>query len=271
MNDRRTASPVLAQEIEGGIAWITLDRPQTLNTISAQMLDELDALFARLQADSSVRAVVLTGAGRAFCAGADLSELAGQADSSPASFLRHVERTFERLRSFPKPVIAAINGVTAGGGLELALCADFIVAAEGASISDGHANVGAIPGGGATAMLPRVLGPLFAKYLMLTGEAVKAEQLVPLGLVARTFPAETFKESVRALAARVANHSSTSLAAIKRLVAFGLEQSSLKAAIAEEARENADYIADGDFAEGVRAFLEHRAPRFKNLGGEARA
>lgn len=271
MDDDRAASRVIEEEAHDGVAWLTLNRPQALNALSAQMLDELDALMTRLAAEPEVRVLVITGSGRAFCAGADLSALSAQEPgASVLSFLKRVERTFARLRAFPKPVIAAINGVTAGGGLELALCTDFILAVEGASISDGHANVGAIPGGGASAMLPRLLGPSYAKYLMFSGEAVKAEQLVPMGLVAKVFPAAAFEASVRTLALRIAGNSPAGLAAIKRLVAAGLEQPSLGAAIVEESREIARYLAGEDFAEGVQAFLERRTPKFSNGGGEVR-
>ncbi len=272
-NDTEANAPAggscLHAEVRDRVAWVTLNRREALNTLSIGMLEELDVLFAALHADADVRAVVITGAGRAFCAGADLSGLnVGESSSALSAFLATVEQTFSRLRSFPKPIVAAVNGIAAGGGLELALCADFIVAVAGASISDGHSNVGAIPGGGASAMLPRILGPLQAKYLMLTGDSMKAEELVPLGLVARVFPAAEFEASVHALATRLARNSPAGLAAVKRLVASGLEQPSLAVAIAEEARENARHAEGADFAEGVRAFLGRRKPQFENLKPE---
>ena len=262
-------NPYVHVEVSDRVAWLTLNRPETLNTISISMLEELDALFSAIRTDADVRAVVITGAGRAFCAGADLSDLnVGKSNSALSEFLATIAQTFGRIRSFPKPIVAAINGIAAGGGLELALCADFILASEGASISDGHSNVGAIPGGGASAMLPRIIGPLQAKYLMLTGESMKAEDLVPLGLVARVFPAAELKASVHAIAMRLAGNSPAGLAAIKRLVASSLEQPSLAVAIAEEASENARHAEGADFAEGVRAFLDRTKPQFRNLTPE---
>ena len=144
-------------EEAGPVAWVTLDRPDRLNAIDDRMAGEIGDVLDRLEADGRTRVLVLTGSGRAFCAGADLTPRGGEVD--PTALLPFIERTQDlliRLRRSPLPVIAAINGVTMGGGLELALAADLVVASAGARIGDGHANVGVLPGSGRS--LSMVLG-----------------------------------------------------------------------------------------------------------------
>lgn len=256
----------LALHRDDGVAWITLDRPAALNAFDRTMLDEIDSVLEALRDDDAVRVVVVTGRGRAFCAGADLGCVASEAndpDGSARPFLEVVQATFGRLREFPKPVIAALNGITMAGGLELALCCDILLAAEDAPIADAHSNVGVIPGAGGCSMLPRLVGPAYAKYLVFSGETVSAADLHRVGLIARLYPADALIEGAAALAARIARKSPLALRHAKRVIDEGLREPDPAAAMRLEIAANAAYAGSRDFREGVRAFAERRQPRFE--------
>lgn len=250
--------------INNRVAWVTLNRPDALNALSVTMLAEIEALLHRLENDDDARVLVLTGAGRAFCAGADLKGVAAEAASDqPAKpFLERVQACFLKLRAFPKPVIAALNGVAMGGGLELAMCCDIIVAADDAKIADAHANVGVLPGAGGCAVLPRLIGAPFAKLMVFSGETVLAPELHRLGLIARLFPREGLADGARALAERIADKSPLGLRHMKRLIDQGLEQANVATALSMELVANASYGHSLDFAEGMAAFAERRKPVF---------
>jgi enoyl-CoA hydratase/carnithine racemase len=181
-------------ERRGSTAWITLNRPQEMNALSDTMCSELLAAIEQIERDPQIRVLVLTGAGRAFCAGADLKGVFESAGTEPGAgdpmtaFLDLVAGMIERLRALPKPTIAALNGLTMAGGLELAMACDLIIAAESTRIGDAHANFGVFPGAGGTAVLPRRIGATAAKYLLFTGDTQSAAELVPLGLVNRVVP-----------------------------------------------------------------------------------
>jgi enoyl-CoA hydratase/carnithine racemase len=245
------------------VATVTLARPHVLNAISVEMLDELERVFADAAANDSVRVVVIRGEGRAFCAGADLSAVGDAVANGGGSdpFLSRIATVLGGLRNMPKPVIAAINGIALGGGLELALCADIVVASDAAKIGDGHVRFGVIPGAGGTAILPRILGPVVAKYLLFTGEAVPAVELAHTGLLAAVYPADRFDEKLVALAERIAEKSPLGLRVIKRLVAEGLE-TSVTGALELELEANKRYSTSEDMKEGARAFAEKRKPLF---------
>ena len=190
----RNEFSTLQLQRRGAAAWITLNRPDAMNALSGAMCDELSPLLARLGRDPEVRVLVLTGAGRAFCAGADLKGVLGDSADAPGAddplnaFLDRVSDTIDRLRALPKPTIAALNGLTMAGGLELAMACDLMIAAESARIGDAHANFGVFPGAGGTAVLPRRIGPTAAKYLLFTGDTQSAAELLPLGLVNPVVP-----------------------------------------------------------------------------------
>lgn len=250
--------------VKSQVAWITLNRPAALNAISREMLQELtvaiDHVITLVPAD--VRVLVVTGAGRAFCAGADLQSVSGTTENSCDSMPHAIQSFLSRLRKLPLPVIASINGLAMGGGLELALHCDIIVANESAKIADAHANVGVLPGAGGAAILPRLIGPVFAKYMVFTGETVTAADLYRLGLIAKVFSASELAEGTRTLAERIAQKSPLGLARMKRLIDDGLEQSNLDTALAMELIANELHSHSHDYAEGISAFLEKRQPRF---------
>jgi enoyl-CoA hydratase/carnithine racemase len=251
-------------EQAGSVAWITLDRPDNLNTINDRMTTEIGDALDRCEADDVTSVLVLTGSGRAFCAGADLAPPDG-GEVDPSAMLPFIERTQDlliRLRDTPMVVIAAINGITMGGGLELALAADIVVAAADARIGDGHANVGVIPGAGGATVLPRRISPGLAKYLLFTGDTVSAEDLRTAGLVARVFPSQELRTGTQEIADRIAARSPLAHATVKRLVTEGLAAPDEAEAIRAELRAMRTYAHSHDMAEGVRAFLARRPPVF---------
>ena len=258
----------LRHETRAQTAWLTLNRPDAMNALSDTLCDELAAAIDRIERDRDVRVVVLTGAGRAFCAGADLKGVfeggtAAPGDGDPLNaFLDRIAGMIDRLRVLPKPTIAALNGLTMAGGLELAMACDLIVAAEGARIGDAHANFGVFPGAGGAAVLPRRIGPTAAKYLLFTGDTMPAAELVPLGLVNRVVPdAELFAE-VDKLAARIAAKSPLVLRRMKQAVADGLDQPQATALRLERLVLEA-HRHSHDIGEGLAAFVGKRKPEFK--------
>lgn len=260
MND-----PQILVDIEAGVAWMTLNRPHDLNALSAQMLGELNEALGLIEKDDDVRCVVLTGAGRAFCAGADLKFLAGIApetrDEATLEFLGLVGATVSRLERLPKPVIAAVNGVTVAGGLELLLSCDLVLAAESARIGDGHAKYGLVPAAGASVRLPRRIGATRANYLFFTGELLPATSLLSAGLVNEVVPDQELRKAATALAAKIVVKSPIFLRLMKQLTASA-QDGTQEDALNRELDLNATYTSSHDRNEGLAAFLEGRAPVF---------
>jgi len=210
-----------------------------------------------------VRTLVLTGAGRAFCAGVDLSAIGAQADlaSATAAFMRAAQPATEALQHCPKPVIAAVNGHALAGGLELVLRCDLVVAAQEARFGDAHANFGLVPGGGSTALLPRRVGVSMAKYLIFTGAQVEPAVLQAAGLVLRAVPRAGLQAAVDEVAAALADRSPSGLALCKRLIDEGLELAEAEA-VQREAAAALDHCRSRDVAEGLAAFAARRKPVF---------
>lgn len=251
-------------DIQSRVAWLTLNRPDALNAISREMVAELNAAIDHIECagPDTVRVLVITGAGRAFCAGADLASVAASAGQSGPSMPAAIQMLLRRVRKLPLPVIAALNGITMGGGLELALHCDIVVAADNAKIADAHANVGVLPGAGGAALLPRLIGPAFAKYMVFSGATVSAADLHRLGLIVQIFAPDELATGARALAERLASKSPLGLARMKRLIDDGLEQANLDTALAMELTANELHAHSHDYAEGLAAFHGKRAPLF---------
>lgn len=252
-------------KIGDGVAWLTLNRPDAMNSMTRALLEALRATLAAADNDPSIRVVVLTGNGSAFCTGADLNELLqpdGSIDPDELlEFVRFAGSTIECLPALSKPVIAAVNGFALAGGLELALACDFVVAAKSARLGDAHANYGLLPGGGGAARLARVVSPSVARYLAFTGDSVPAAELVPLGLVNEVVDDEQLEERTGELAARIAAKSAPGLARMKRLINDGLEQP-LATALRMEHQALAVHVHSADMREGLAAFRERRKPHF---------
>jgi len=252
-------------DVADAIATITLDRPEALNALTGAMLADLLAAFRRSARDRAVRAVVLTGAGRAFCAGQDLKErLAPDAPPLAVVVRERYNPIITAMRMLDQPIVGAINGVAAGAGASLALACDVRLAAETASFALAFGRIGLVPDSGATWFLPRLIGPAKAAELALTGATLSAEDAERFGLVARVVPAETLAAETRDVAARLAALAPVALAQTKR----ALERSwslDLDTALEEEAWRQGIAGATEDHAEGIAAFVEKRPPRFRGV------
>ena len=219
-----------------------------------------------MEADKDVRALVFTGAGRAFCAGYDLKyvlDIVSRQDPEEIRrFMAGALALSTRIAGCEKPVIAAVNGIAAAGGLELILSCDLAIAAEGVRIADAHANYGLLPGAGGSAMLPRRIGPARAKYLLYSGEFVAAETLRDWGLFNAVVPADKLLGEVEQLAAKITAKSPLVIRRMKHLVDDGLDSSLAVALRAETKAWEAHALAE-DFMEGLTAFSEKREPDYK--------
>jgi enoyl-CoA hydratase/carnithine racemase len=251
---------------DGAVAWLRLNRPGAMNALDAATLHSLDRHLTRLGAEPATRVVVLTGTGRAFCAGADLKAVAdsggGVQPDTVIDFVRHIGRVVTKLATFPKPVIAAVNGLALAGGLELLLACDLVVASDQARIGDAHANYALLPGAGGSARLPRLVGPRLAKQLLFTGASVPAADLVARGLVNEVVPADELQRRTTELARTIAEKSPLTLAHMKRLVADGLDQP-LAGALRMELDTIEAYVASDDIREGLAAFRDKRTPVYQ--------
>jgi enoyl-CoA hydratase len=256
----------LLYEVHDQVALVTLNRPERMNTLGGPMKEELrDALLQRARNDGEVRAVVLTGAGeRAFCAGADIKERVAQNLSLPEYHLRQraTHELFRGIETLEKPVIAAINGVALGGGLELALCADIRLCASHAKLGLPEARIGALPAAGGTQRLPRLVGMGWAKQLMLSCEHIDAELALRIGLVTQVLPGAELLGAALALAGRIAANAPLSLRFIKQAVDLGL-QVGIEAGLEYERYAAAIVVSSEDRREGMQAFVEKRQPVFK--------
>jgi enoyl-CoA hydratase len=255
----------LIVEHRGPVSWLYFNRPQALNAISIACMGELRQALIELRDREATRVIVLSGKGRAFCAGADLTGALPDPTAPPslkkgfADVATEMELVFSALT---KPVIAALNGITCGGGLEMALMCDFILATESAKIGDAHANFGAMPGGGATVRLPRVVGPNMAKFLMFTGELLLAPQMLEIGLVTRVFKDDAFEAEVQALAEKIAGKSPLGLARMKSLIDDSFDVPT-GMALKIEKLVSSRHMLSFDATEGGKAFGEKRKPAFR--------
>jgi len=256
--------PVLLMEAFGPVTRLTLNRPKAMNSLNLALLAELESHLVALAADDEARVLVLTGAGHAFCAGADLKEILAGRDLAPgeADFLDRANVVFGLLRNFPKPVIAALNGVTMAGGLELAMCADIVVAADSATIADAHANFGVFPGAGGAAVLPRLVPLNMAMYLLLSGKSLSAAEMKACGLVSEVHPADALADATLALAQHIAKKSPSALRRMKAVARSSADKTRDDALLHEQAMLR-EHMRSFDFAEGLQAFGEKRAPQFQ--------
>ncbi len=254
----------LIVEHRGRVSWVYLNRPQALNAISYECMRELRRVWIELRDREETRVIVVSGKGRGFCAGADLIDAPSPSErpGPQAPFLEEGTKMEEVLLALPKPVIAAVNGVCCGGGLELAMMCDFIVAAASAKIGDAHANFGALPGGGATVRLPRIVGASWARYLMYTGDLFPASEMAAIGLVNRVVEDGQLEIEVQALGEKIASKSPLGLKRMKMLINDGLDMPA-DLAMKMEKLVSAEHMRSNDAAEGGRAFKEKRKPEFR--------
>ena len=242
-------------ERDGAIATIRLDRPP-MNALAAQGQDELAAAAADVAADPAIRAVVIYGGGKVFAAGVDVKEMADVGYPRMAVDSRRLQAAFTSVAKIPKPVVAAVNGYALGGGLELALCADFRVAGESARLGQPEILLGIIPGAGGTQRLPRLIGPARAKDIIYTGRFVSAAEALEIGLVDRVVPdAETY-QTARDLVARYATGPALALRAAKQAIDDGLE-ADLDIGLEIERLHFSGLFATEDQRAGMRSFIEN--------------
>ncbi|NTE68275.1 enoyl-CoA hydratase/isomerase family protein [Agrobacterium tumefaciens] len=250
-------------EQQNGIAEIRLNRPHRLNAVVQQLYDELFEALALAEADRTVRVVVLTGEGRAFCVGADLKEhKAGRTAFDRRQYLRGEQLVCKRLYEFPKPVVAAVNGFAMGAGAELAIAADFIVMAESARVALPELGLGTFLGGGVTALLPRLVGLAKARELVFLGERIDGQEAVRIGLAIRTFPDEGFLDAVRAFAGTIASKAPYSME-LAKLQLNKAAETGFDAALSAELEGMMFCSTTRDWQEGIDAFAEKRQPVFK--------
>ncbi len=251
-------------ECGDGIGRLTLARPERLNALDKATGEEILDAVVRLRDDSDVRAIVLTGEGRAFSAGGDIREMS-RAGELPESFfeelLATLNRTILAIAETPKPVIAAVNGVAAGLGFNLALAADIRVAARNAEFSQAFLKIGLIPDGGGTFLLPRIVGWARATELILTARTVSSEEALRLGIVHEVVDDDEFPASVEAWARRLADGPTAAIGRVKQLLAHSLT-ADLKSQLRFEREMQMASGKTSDFREGIAAFSEKRPPRF---------
>jgi len=252
----------LLTERRGSVLWLTLNRPAALNAVTAPMLDALVAAIEAGERDPEVRAIVLTGSGRGFCAGADLKASAKRSPEEGAKFVRKIGELTNLIEASGTPVIAAVNGIAVAGGLELVLSCDIVVAAESAVLGDSHSNFAMFPGAGATVRLPRKIGINNAKYLMLTGETPTAREWLALGLVSMVVAGDELHDSVERLAEKIASKSPLVLARMKLALNDSLDQP-VTIGLRYERALAAAHSYSYDRAEGLTAFREKRTPQFE--------
>jgi enoyl-CoA hydratase/carnithine racemase len=255
---------VLLFETIGEVARLTLNRPRAMNALNLAMLEQLKQRLDEIAGNDELQVLILVGAGSAFCAGADLQEvLAGSTlPAGEADFLDRSTVVFDQLRNFPKPVIAALNGITMAGGLELAMCADIVVAAERATIADAHANFGVYPGAGGAAVLPRLIPLNIAMYLLMTGKSLSAAEMKTYGLVCEVHADAELESAALELARHIAKKSPIALRRMKE-VARASADKSRDDALRHEQVMLRQHLRSYDLQEGLRAFSEKRAPQFK--------
>ena len=256
-------STVLVElDADAAVATITLNRPEALNALTVPMKVELLGAFRQVERDATVRAVILTGAGRAFCAGQDLRERL-EPDAAPlgVEVRERYNPIIRAMRGLPKPIVGAINGVAAGAGGSLAMACDIRIASEAATFSLAFGRVGLVPDSGATWFLPRLVGATRAAELALLNDPVAAPDAVRLGLVGRVVPAEQLATEAGSVAARLAAGAPKAIALTKRALDAAWTRD-LDAALEYEAQLQDMAGRTKDHAEGLAAFMEKRPPRF---------
>ncbi|MFJ7648811.1 enoyl-CoA hydratase [Lysinibacillus sp. NPDC097279] len=248
--------------LPGNIGLITLSRPEAANAMSVQLLNDLSATLDKINADPAVRVVLLSGAGeKAFCAGADLKERKGMSDHQVKQVVQLIGATIAKVESLAQPVIAVLNGVAFGGGLELALACDLRIAATHIKVGLTETSLGIIPGAGGTQRLPRLIGIGKAKELIYTARRIDAEQAKHLGIVEYVYEGHEVQEKAQQLALEMAKNAPLSLIQAKNAINNGVEVD-LATGLKIESLAYSALIPTEDRLEGLQAFQEKRAPQY---------
>jgi 2-(1,2-epoxy-1,2-dihydrophenyl)acetyl-CoA isomerase len=249
--------------LENGVLTLTLNRPSVFNSFNRSMALQLQAELDRCNTDDHVRVVVLTGEGKAFCAGQDLAEATDPHGPALQEIVgKHYNPIILKIRALEKPVIAAVNGVAAGAGANIALACDLVIAKESAAFIQAFSKIGLIPDSGGTFFLPRLVGMQKALALMMTGEKVAAKDAEKMNMIYKAVPDTEFDSMVSQLAQQLAKMPTKALGLTKKAVDAGFNQD-LSAQLALEEKLQTQAGQTHDFKEGVQAFLEKRSPEFK--------
>jgi 2-(1,2-epoxy-1,2-dihydrophenyl)acetyl-CoA isomerase len=249
--------------IENGVAIITLNRPEKLNSFNREMALLLQTELDKCATNKEVRCIYITGAGKGFCAGQDLAEVVDPNGPGMAKILsEHYNPIITQIRSIPKPIVAAVNGVAAGAGANLALACDIVVATQSASFIQAFSKIGLIPDSGGSYHLPRLIGFQRASALMMLGDKVSATDALQMGMLYKVFSDESFIEESKKIAATLAQMPTKALAYIKHALNESASNN-LQQQLSLEDEYQQKAAATNDFTEGVAAFLEKRSPNFK--------
>jgi 2-(1,2-epoxy-1,2-dihydrophenyl)acetyl-CoA isomerase len=249
-------------EIKNNVAYITLNRPEKFNSFNREMALLMQGCLDQCFDIPDVRCVYITGSGKAFCAGQDISELTGENKMEIKQILsEHYNPIVKRIRSLPKPVVAAINGVAAGAGANIALCCDVVVATEAASFIQAFSKIGLIPDSGGTYTLPRLVGWQKASALMMTGDKLSAADAEKMGMVYKVFTNEIFETESKKIAVTLSQMPTKGLAYTKHALNNSFHNSWEEQLLLEDEYQQKAAATD-DYTEGINAFLEKRLPRF---------
>lgn len=260
------AAPVLLESVRDGIAVLVMNRPERMNALNDELATALHSSLQRIAKDDSIRVIVLTGAGRAFCAGGDLGVIGKGREANNLKQLEPILRAgmgaVLTMRTMPQPVIAAVNGAAAGAGMNVALAADIRISAEEATFGQNFSKVGLFPDYGGTYFLPELVGPSKAAEMFYTGDMIDAATALRLGLVSRVVPAAQLEAEVKILAQKIASGPPLAIRAVKRVL-FAEQKEALERALEAEVEHQMKCFASEDCLEGVHAFFEKRAPKFQ--------
>ena len=250
-------------ELEDGIAVVTIARPKALNALNTHVINELIHAFEWIDKAAEAKAAILTGEGRAFVAGADISQMKDLDIRDGRDMTLLGQGLMELIETIDKPVIAAVNGFALGGGCEISMACDIRICSEKARFGQPEVNLGIIPGYGGTQRLPRLVGKGMAKYLLMTGEQIDAQEAYRIGLVQKVVPAEELMDQAKAIAETIMAKAPVAIKMAKHAVNNGMNVD-LRSGVAYEAEAYTTTFSTKDRTEGMTAFVEKRTPSFEN-------
>jgi enoyl-CoA hydratase len=251
---------ILSTKIEAPLAWVTINRPEAMNALNTAFFHEMDRMLDDLDSNHEVKVMILTGAGKAFVAGADIAEMVDMTADQATAFSQLGQRIFRKMETFRKPIIGAINGFALGGGMELAMGCDVLIASEKAKFGQPEVNLGLIPGYAATQRLPRIVGRTNALRLLLSAEMITASEAQTMGLVQKVIAPDDLLEEVRKFALLISSKGPKAVQTVKKAVVDGLDMDIDAGSLMESHLFGTLFGNEG--AEGMKAFLEKRNPNW---------